>query len=109
MKGPEAVLYIGGSDPCNRRDLGSKLYDYIGSCWPILVLAGPSFRVVEAIINNGFGVVADPDDPMAVVNLIKTVRLGKFAYDSTPDDTASFTHQRSVDKYIETLDEIYEG
>lgn len=46
---------------------------------------------------------------MTVVNLIKTVRLGKFAYDSTPDDTASFTHQRSVDKYIEILDEIYEG
>lgn len=109
MKGSEAVLYIGSSDPYNRRDLGSKLYDYIGSCRPILVLADPSFRVAESIINNGFGVFADPDDSMAVVNVIKTICLGKFAHDSTPDDIASFTRQRSVDGYIETLDEIYEG
>lgn len=103
------MVYIGGSDPCNRWDLGSKLYDYIGSCRPILVLADPPFRVTGAIINNGFGVVADPDDPMAVVDVIKTIHLGKFACDSTPDDTASFTHQRSVDKHTEILDEIYEG
>lgn len=107
MKGSGALLYIGGSDPRNRRNLPSKLYDYIGAGRPILALVDLSFRVAKLISDNGFGVVADPDDPSAVAHAIEMIRSGEFVYD--PEGVASFTRQRSTNAYIEALNGAYKS
>jgi glycosyltransferase involved in cell wall biosynthesis len=108
MKGSDAVLYIGGSDSRNRRNLPSKLYDYIGARRPILALVDSSFRVANVITENGFGLVADPDDPSEVADALRRIQSGTFAYTPSEEDVKDFTRNHSAEAYLTVLNELLE-
>lgn len=63
LKGSDAVLYVGGSDPKNRRSVSSKTWDYIGCRTPILAVVDRSFEVAKLIEDAGLdGAVAEDGD-----------------------------------------------
>lgn len=108
MKGSDVLLYIGGTDPRNRRNLPTKLYDYIGAGQPILALVDPSFRVADIIADNGFGVVAHPNNPKEISEAIERIRTGTFEYNPDPENVKNYTRQHSTDAYVDVLNDIVE-
>lgn len=104
LKGSDAVLYIGGDDPRNARNIPSKLYDYIGARRPIIAIVDPSFRVAKLIRENGLGIVVEPGDEEGVANAIERIRSDDFTYE--PGNVEKFTRQHSTDAYVETLESI---
>ncbi|WP_435194272.1 glycosyltransferase [Natronomonas sp. EA1] len=101
IAGSDAVLYVGGSDPRNARNLSTKLYDYIGARVPILAVCDPEFRVAEFVREYGLGVVAE-ERPDAVADALARLREG---YEYEPDDRAlGFTRARAIDAYADVLD-----
>lgn len=109
LKGADALLYVGGDDPRNRRNLPSKLYDYIGARTPILAVVDPSFRVAEVVRDHGFGIVVEPGDADGVADALRRIRSGAFVYDPDPGSFERFTRDRSTAAYVETLDALVEG
>jgi len=108
MKGSDVLLYIGGTDPRNRRNLPTKLYDYIGAGQPILALVDPSFRVADVVADNGFGVVAHPDNPKEISEAIERIRTGTFEYNPDPEQIRNYTRQHSADAYVDVLNNVVE-
>jgi glycosyltransferase involved in cell wall biosynthesis len=81
LKGSDALLYIGGTDKGNKRNVPSKVMDYIGARRPILAVVDESFRVAELVEEYSLGVVATPDNPDDLANAIEMIRSGAFTYD----------------------------
>lgn len=106
MKGSDAVLYVGGDDPRNRRNLPTKLYDYIGCGRPILAIVDPSFRVAEVIREHGFGIVVQPGDAEGVCEALERIRSGAFEYDPSSEAVAQFARERSTDAYVDALEDV---
>lgn len=106
MKGSDVLLYIGGTDPRNRRNLPTKLYDYIGAGQPILALVDPSFRVADVVADNSFGIVAHPNNPEAISEAIERIRTGMFEYNPNSENDRNYTRQHSVDAYVNVLNDI---
>lgn len=106
LKGSDALLYIGGSDPRNRLNLPSKLYDYIGARRPIVAVVDPSFRVAEVIRENKFGIIVEPDDTEGVVDALRRIHAGNFEYAPDTDAIRQFTRERSNKAYVRVLDEL---
>lgn len=106
LKGSDAVLYVGGTDERNRRNLPSKIWDYLGSRTPILALVDESFRVAEFVKDNDLGVVADPRDPISVARAIAALHRGGFQYNPDPSVFATYTRQRHADAYVDVLNSL---
>jgi len=104
LKGSDALLYIGGQDPRNARNLPTKLYDYIGARRPIIAVVDPSFRIAQLIDESGFGTVVNPGDRDGIADAIERIRNGKFDYD--PSGAENFTRERSNDAYAKTLESV---
>lgn len=104
LKGSDALLYVGGSDPGNRLNLPSKLWDYVGARRPILAVVDPSFRVAAFIRDHDLGVVADADDATSVADAIERLRDDTFQ----PDETVAgaCTRERSAERIAAHLDAI---
>lgn len=103
MKGSDAVLYVGGTDEKNARNVPSKIWDYIASRRPILAVVDPSFRVAAFIEEHDLGVVASPDDPEAIAEAIRRLRAGR--YQGASDATYErFSRARLVDELVTVLD-----
>jgi glycosyltransferase involved in cell wall biosynthesis len=107
LKGSDAVLYIGGTDPKNARNVPSKIWDYIASRRPILAIVDPSFRVASFIEDHDLGVVASPGDPGSVAEAIRQLRSGQ--YQGASEETyQAFSRTRLVDELADVLDRIYD-
>ncbi len=106
MKGSDALLYIGGDDPRNERNLPSKLYDYIGAGRPIIAIVDPSFRVADVITTNGFGLVVEPGDEAGIRDAIEEIRTGEFEYAPSEAAVEKFTRSHSTDAYVDTLESV---
>lgn len=105
LKGSDALLYIGGDDPRNKRNLPTKLYDYLGARRPILAIVDPSFRVAELIRELGVGIVVEPGDAAGVCDALRRIQEGEFVYD--PEEAVGqFTRRRSTEAYVEILENI---
>ena len=104
LKGSDALLYIGGTDPRNKNNIPSKIYDYIGSKKPIIALAGPEFRVSKLIRNYDLGIVIHPENTEGVCEAITQIAKGEFEFN--PTDSAEFTRERSTAAYIAALNSI---
>lgn len=103
LQGSDATLYIGGTNPRNRLNIPSKIWDYVGARTPILGVVDPDFRVAEFIREYELGVIAD-ETPDAIAEALTTLRKG---YDYTPDERAfEFTRDRLVAAYADVLDEV---
>lgn len=109
LKGADALLYVGGSDPRNRLNLPSKLYDYIGACRPIIAVVDPDFRVADVIQRHGFGIVVEPGNSEGIRTALDRIRSGDFEYDPDPEAVSKFTRNRSTDAYVETLETLLNG
>jgi glycosyltransferase involved in cell wall biosynthesis len=105
LKGSDALLYIGGDDPRNKRNLPTKLYDYLGAKRLIIAIVDPSFRVAELIRELGVGIVVEPGDAVGVSDALRQIQDGQFVYD--PEETIKeFTRRRSTEAYVEVLEKI---
>lgn len=104
LKGSDALLYIGGTDPRNSNNLPSKLYDYIGARQPILALVDPTFRVADVIREYGLGIVAHPEDTEEIRDAIERLVNGEFEFELT--SATEFTRERSSAAYVEALESI---
>lgn len=102
MKGSDALLYIGGDNPENRRNLPSKLYDYIGSRQPIIAIVDPDFRVADLIRERGIGIVVPPDNPEDVRDAIERIRSGDYQYERV--EGTELTREQSNAAYADALD-----
>lgn len=107
LKGSDLLLYIGGSDPGNRRNLPSKLWDYVGARRPILAVVDPTFRVAEFVREHNLGLVADATDSDSVANTLAKFR-DEYTFDPNPDVFERYTRERSTKRIAELLDEVSE-
>lgn len=104
LKGSDALLYIGGTDPRNSNNLPSKLYDYIGARQPILALVKPTFRVAEVLRDYGLGIVAHPENTEEIRDAIARLVNGEFEFE--PTTATEFTREKSSAAYAEALESI---
>lgn len=103
LKGSDAVLYIGGTDPRNRLNVPSKIWDYIGARTPILGVVDPEFRVADFIQEYRLGIVTD-ETVGGIADAFETLRS---EYEFDPDERAfEFTRDRLIAAYVEVLDEV---
>lgn len=77
LKGSDILLYVGGDDPQNSRNLPSKLWDYIGAESPILAIVDPDFRAVEFVKERDLGIVVPPSDVDGVARALRALRNDK--------------------------------
>ncbi|MHB9286539.1 glycosyltransferase [Halobacteriales archaeon Cl-PHB] len=106
LLGADALLYVGGTDPKNRLNLPSKIWDYLGARSPILALVDPTFAVADWVRDTEVGVVANPDDPGAVAHAIETLHTGRFSYEPDPDVFDSYTRAHNADVYTDVLESL---
>lgn len=109
LEGSDVLLYIGGTDPSNRRSVPSKVMDYIGARRPILVLADQSFRVAELVEDNQLGVVADPRDPDAVASALERLEAGGVAFTNDEATFERFTRDRKNQALVAVLDDLVDS
>lgn len=106
LKGSNAVLYVGGSDPSNARNIPSKIFDYVGARTPILAVVDPEFRVAEFIRDNELGIVVPPGDPGAVSDALESLADGSYAYDPEPTIFDRYTRGETAQRIADTLDAV---
>jgi glycosyltransferase involved in cell wall biosynthesis len=109
LKGSDALVYIGGEDPGNARNVPSKIWDYVGARVPILAVIDPAFRAGEFIEAHGLGVVAPTGDPSAIAAALAALYDGMFAYDPDPSVFEAYTRERSAERIAAALDAVLEG
>lgn len=109
LKGSDVLIYVGGDDPGNARNVPSKIWDYVGSKGPILAVVDPAFRAAEFVSEHGLGVVAPTGDPEAVAAAITALYDGTFSYDPDPSVAEEYTRERSAERVASALDAVYEG
>lgn len=106
LKGSDVVLYVGGDDPDNARNIPSKIFDYVGVRTPILAIVDPTFRVASFIEDNGLGIVAPPDDPVSIADAIKRLHTGTFEYDPDSELFEKYTREASAARIAQELDGV---
>lgn len=99
LKGSDAALYVGGTDPDNRYNVPSKIWDYVGARVPILAVVDPEFRVTRLIEQYDLGIVVDPRDPSAIAEGIEALHTGTYEYAPDPETFDRFTRDRKLEQY----------
>ncbi|MBX0287826.1 glycosyltransferase [Haloarcula salinisoli] len=102
LKGSDAVLYIGGTDPSNKLNIPSKMYDYVGSSTPILAVVDNSFRAAKFVADNELGIVVSPSDAHEIALALKSLYENDISYDETI--TNRFSRSKKMDELTEILD-----
>lgn len=103
LKGSDALLYVGGTDPRNELNVPSKIYDYVGAGAPILAVVDPDFRVADVVRDHELGVVADPRDPSAIRDAIERLHRGDVDLSPDRDRFTRDRHVRTVGDVIERV------
>jgi glycosyltransferase involved in cell wall biosynthesis len=103
LKGSDAVVYIGGSDPRNRRNVPSKIMDYIGVSRPILAVASPEFRVSELVQEHALGIAVSPNDSEGIAEAIHTIRTQSDQFEFGDELRAQFSRRQKMRELDEVL------
>lgn len=106
LKGSDLLLHVGGTDPRNRNNIPSKVYDYIGAKTPILALVDPSFRVAEVIENNHLGIAVEPNKPEKISQAIDQVRRGTIEYAPDEGIIETFSRNYRIKIFSEVLESV---
>jgi len=106
LKGSDAALYVGGTDPGNRLNVPSKIWDYVGARVPILAVVHPSFKVAELIRKYDLGLVVNPREPSEIADAIGRLQDGTYAYDPPSSVFDRFTRERKAERYSELLHKV---
>lgn len=109
LKGADALLYVGGTDPRNRQNISLKLCDYVGARTPILGIIDPEFRAATLLADHDLGVVASPHDPDAVADAIERLRSGAVEFDADEQVFKWFSSDRAMDRYAALLSAVADG
>lgn len=109
LKGSDVALYVGGTDPANRRNVPSKIWDYVGARIPILALVDPTFDVADLIREHDLGIVVDPRDTDAIAEAIRRLHGGEYEYDPPESVFSRFTRDRKVERYAEIIESVAGG
>lgn len=109
MKGSDVLVYVGGDDPGNARNVPSKIWDYVGARSPVLAVVDPGFRAAGFIKEHGLGVVAPTGDPEAVAAVLGALYDGTFTYEPDPSVFEAYTRERSAERVASALDAVCEG
>jgi len=109
LKGSDALVYIGGEDPGNARNVPSKIWDYVGARMPILAVVDPEFRAGAFVENQGLGIVVPTGDASAVAAALAALYDGTFAYDPDSSVFEEYTRKRSAAHIAAALDAVLEG
>jgi glycosyltransferase involved in cell wall biosynthesis len=108
LKGSDALLYIGGTDPENRLNIPSKVYDYIGAKQPVLAVVDPSFRVAELVRKENIGVVAPYENHKAIADALTTLRTEDI-FDPDENLYDRFDRQRKIEVLARAYANASEG
>jgi len=108
LQGSDVGLYVGGTDPRNRLNVPSKIWDYVGARIPMLAIVDPDFRVAKLIERHGLGIVADPRDPSAIADAIEAIRTGDWEYDPGEEVFERFTRQSKMEAYATVINDVME-
>lgn len=108
MIGADVLLYIGGTETRNARNIPSKLADYLGARSPILGVVDPSFRSANWIRTWDLGLIARPSDPNEIAGALESIYTGSYRYDPDPEALERFTRQNAIDALQQVLDELVE-
>lgn len=106
LKGSDALLYLGGTDKRNRRNVPSKVMDYIGARRPIFALVEEDFRVADLLETYGLGIVADPTDPTDVSNALERLEAGDVEYTEEESVFEQFTRRHKNEQLAEILETL---
>ena len=106
LKGSDMVVHIGGDDPRNKLSIPSKIWDYIGSCSPILAIADSSFEVAKFIEREDLGRCISPNDSKGVSDYIDRVRNGKIKTNMTDATFQKFSRRRNIEELANVLDSL---
>lgn len=106
LKGSDMVVHIGGDDPRNKLSIPSKIWDYIGSCTPILTIADSSFDVVKFIKRENLGRCVSPDDSKGVSDYIHRIKNGKIITGTTDGTSQKFSRRRNIEGLANVLNSL---
>lgn len=106
LKGSDLLLYIGGQDSGNSRNVPSKVMDYIGAKRPILAIVDEDFRVANIVEEHSFGIAVSPDLPEAIASAIETVRSGDYIYEPTEAIIEDFSRRHRVEYLAKVYEEV---
>ncbi|MFC6722785.1 hypothetical protein [Halobacteriaceae bacterium SHR40] len=106
LKKSHLLLYVGGDDTRNERNISLKMADYVAAESPILGVIDPSFRAGEFIQNENIGISAHPKRADSIADAIKTVYTGNFEYDPADSLKGRFDSRGAMDEYANILNAI---
>ncbi|WP_275740128.1 hypothetical protein [Halorhabdus sp. SVX81] len=106
LKGSDVTLFIASADPANKLSVPSKIWDYIASRNPILVIGDPSFRIQHVVNDNGLGTVVHPDNPGGIADAIHAFRTGDSEYSPNAEIFDQFSRRRFITEFASQLDEV---
>lgn len=106
LLGSDVLLYVGGTDPSNRLNIPSKIWDYVAAERPILALVDPDFAVAEFIESESLGVVVHPDDHDGIALALQRLVDGEVAYDPDPTLLEDCSRDNHADAFTELLDDL---
>jgi hypothetical protein len=106
MMGADVLLYIGGTEARNARNIPSKLADYLGAQSPILGVVDPSFRSANWIKTWDLGLIAPPSEPDEIAGALESIYTGSYRYNPDPEALERFTRQNAIDVLQQVLNEI---
>lgn len=109
LKGSHLLLYVGGDDKRNKRNISLKMADYVAAESPILGVIDPSFRAGKFIKKEKIGIAVHPEKADRIADAIREVFMGAFEYN--PDDSLKhrFDAAEAMDEYAAILEAVYEG
>lgn len=109
LKGADVLLYVGGNNPQNRRNIPLKLCDYLGAKTPVLGIVNPDFRAASLIEGQGMGIVVSPTDTSGIADAISRFRSGAVTFDVDDSVFEWFSSERAMDRYAGVLSAVASG
>ena len=106
LKGSNALLHIGGSQPKNKLNVPTKIWDYVGAQQPILGVIDPNFRAADVIRKNNLGLTVPPDDPKAIAEAIQVLRKSEISFSDNVAESGQFSRRKCVAAFARELDAV---
>lgn len=102
LKGSDLLLYLHGSNKTKNNMIHSKLWEYIGSGSPVLVLGNRNHEIYNLIRENKLGLFAEEYDEMDILKKLE------IAYEKNINikNSGRFTRKKHDEKFYEEIIEL---
>jgi glycosyltransferase involved in cell wall biosynthesis len=109
LKGSDLLLYVGGNDQRNKRNISLKIADYVAAESPILGVIDRSFRAGRFIEKENIGIAAHPREADSIADAIREVSTCTFEYDADSRLKDRFDSQEAMAEYAAILNAVSTG